>query len=211
MDSYYSNSRPEMLSFVMAPPSRVLDIGCGMGSFGAILKGKYNCEVCGIEPSEQVAAIAKQILDKVYVGTFEKVFSSLPLNSFDLIVLNDSLEHMPYPNIALNCIRSLLVDSGHVVISVPNVRFVENVFNLVLKKDWNYIDYGVLDKTHLRFFTKKSLSRLLTSSEFSIVKISGINPIKSRLFALLNLISFGIIDDMKWLQIGCIAVKNCHS
>ena len=207
MDKYFSNSRPEMLSFILKAPTNVLDIGCGNGAFGRSLKQMFDCTVTGIEPIESVGLFAKSQLDHVYIGTFEKVLHSLAPYSFDLIILNDSLEHMTQPEFVLQKIKYLLGDQGALVLSVPNVRYVENVFNLIIKKDWQYTEYGVLDKTHLRFFTQKSLIRLLRSNGFHICKIHGINATKSRIFRIINFITFGILGDMRWLQIA-VSAKN---
>jgi 2-polyprenyl-3-methyl-5-hydroxy-6-metoxy-1,4-benzoquinol methylase len=205
VDSYFSNNRSEMLSFIQNTPVNVLDIGCGSGVFGASLKRIYDCTVTGIEPIEHAGLLARRHLDSVYICSFDEAFDSLHRHSFDHIIMNDSLEHMAQPELVLDKIKHLLVAEGTIIISVPNVRFVENIYNLIFKKDWQYTDYGILDKTHLRFFTQKSLVRLVKSKGFNVTIVRGINPTASRFFKVLNFLLFDVLNDMQWLQTGLSA------
>lgn len=94
---------------------------------------------------------------------------------FDLIVLNDVLEHMVDPWSALSATSSLLGAGGHVVASIPNIRYFPVILDLVRRDEWTYSDWGVLDRTHLRFFTATTMRRMFESSGFEVVDAAGIN------------------------------------
>lgn len=172
-DAYYQNVRSEVTCFLPDVYSRVLEVGCGEGNFRSNLK--ETCEYWGIEPSERAAEIATSRLDNVLVGKFEDLAFELPDRYFDLIICNDVIEHIPDHDQLLELLRQKLHDGGVVVGSVPNVRYWKCLFSLIFKKDWLYTDQGVLDRTHLRFFTEKSLKRTLEQHRFSILKFAYIN------------------------------------
>jgi 2-polyprenyl-3-methyl-5-hydroxy-6-metoxy-1,4-benzoquinol methylase len=149
---YYSD-RGDMLKYVPDTVNTLLDVGCGEGLFGHTLKQKRNIVVWGVELFEKEANKAKDKLDRVLVGNIELNHLDLPNDYFDCVVFNDVLEHLQYPWIVLNKIKKYLKQGGYVIASIPNIRYYEIVKKLLLKKEWEYEDSGVMDKTHLRFFT----------------------------------------------------------
>ena len=151
---YFRNHRAEVAPFLPLQYHRVLEIGCGEGKFRANLK--LPCEYTGVEPSEMVAKFALATLDQVHVGTFESVASQLPRKHFDLVICNDVIEHMVDHDQFLESIKRNMTADGVLVGSVPNVRYVMHLWDLMVKKDWQYADTGILDRTHLRFFTEKA-------------------------------------------------------
>jgi len=205
-DAYYKHARPKILPFIPDPCSRVLDVGCGGGLFGELLKKERNCEVWGVEPVAEAADEAKIHLDNVINKKFLKEIG-LPSNHFDVIVFNDSLEHFPYPEPPLQYAKELLDLNGVLVCSIPNVRYIENVKHLLIDKDWKYTDEGILDHTHLRFFTKKSIRRTLENNGFEILKLDGINSHKWSGWKLnfLKAVFGEKIEDMRWLQFVVVA------
>src|SRR5436190_11088109 len=129
-DDYYAQSRPEMLAFVPATTGRLLDIGCSEGRFGAAVKEMLPlCEVWGVEPSAAAAA-AKTRLDRVFTSRIEEL-QELPDGHFDVVTMNDVLEHLPYSEPALELVRRVLKPDGRLVLSLPNVRYFLNVRDLV--------------------------------------------------------------------------------
>ncbi len=178
---YYAQSRPEMLSFVPASTRRLLDIGCGEGAFGAAVKHRLpDCEVWGIEPVASAAAVAARSSDRIIANHIEDT-PDLPSGHFDVITLNDVLEHLPWSEPVLKLVTRLLKPDGLLVMSIPNVRFFLNVRDLLFRGEWEYQDYGILDRTHFRFFTKKSVVRLLMRNGFDVVQAVGINPVPLKL------------------------------
>ena len=175
-ESYYGHSRPEIVKYIPDTVHRLLDVGCGEGNFGGLLKSMKNIEVWGIELNKEASAKATLQIDKVLVGKIEDLAGLIPESFFDCITFNDILEHLKYPDEIIRSLSSKLVPGGFIVASIPNVRFIDNLVGLLLHKDWKYTDEGVLDITHLRFYTRKSIVRLFHDLSFEIEKIEGINP-----------------------------------
>jgi 2-polyprenyl-3-methyl-5-hydroxy-6-metoxy-1,4-benzoquinol methylase len=187
---YYENNRNEIVELIPSKYNKILEIGCGSGEFRANLKNE--CEYWGIEINEIAGKKAKMNLTKVIVGDYFKIYKSLPDNYFDLVICNDIIEHMNDHNLFFKTIKKKMTEKGFLIGSIPNVRFYSNLFRLLILKDWKYQDAGILDNTHLRFFTKKSLTRALLENGFSIDKLKGINGTKFSLFSA-NLILKNIL------------------
>ncbi len=202
---YYNRCRPEMMDFIPCSAKTILDIGCGEGLFGRQLKQKINAEVWGIEIDKTAGALAQTKIDKVYIGDIVQLIDDIPNNFFDCIVFNDVLEHLVDPFYILLRIKDKLTKDGVVVSSIPNVRYFYTLKDLLIKKQWKYEDEGILDKTHLRFFTLLSIVEMFNSLDYEIRTIKGINPIKSWKLVLLNILSFGYLSDIKYLQFACVA------
>ncbi|MFH1051642.1 MAG: class I SAM-dependent methyltransferase [bacterium] len=203
-EDYYALSRPEMLKYIPKDSKRILDVGCGQGVFGKLLREKFGSEVWGIEMDNTSATIAKDNLDNVLAGDVMQIIESMD-NKFDCIVFNDILEHLADPYILLQKVKKLLLPNGVVVCSLPNVRYIGNLKRLLIDKQWRYEDAGILDKTHLRFFTMNSIIDTFEALDYELIKIEGINPVKSALFSLLNILSLGSLSDTRYIQFACVA------
>src|SRR6266404_6550133 len=94
---YYQCDRAEMLPFVPQSVSRVLEVGCGAGRFGAEIRRSRKAEVWGIEAIPEIAAQAAERLDRVLTKNIEDGALELPSDYFDCIIFNDVLEHLTYP------------------------------------------------------------------------------------------------------------------
>lgn len=200
-NSYFEWSRPEMLEFIPSNPEKVLDVGCGKGHFGKTLKEAKNAkEVWGIELVEKAAQVANTHLDKVINKSIEDALNEIPDGQFDVIVFNDILEHLIDPYSIIESIKSKLKENGVVVASIPNVRHAENLFHLIIKKDWTYQESGIRDYTHLRFFTQKTIINLFEDAGYSIDIIKGITPIRKIAFNLLNIMTLGFFSDSRYAQ-----------
>lgn len=207
--TYYAHSRPEMLDFFPLRPGRVLDVGCSSGRFGATLKDKFEgVEVWGVEPAESACAQARLVLDRVVHGMFDD-YLGLPDGYFDTIVFNDSLEHFPYTKPPLELARRLLRPGGRIVASIPNVRYWPHVKHFLFAADWHYADEGILDRTHLRFFTRKSILRTFRDAGFRVERIQGITPCwrDVRLTLCEALLPSGM-RDMLYLQYALVAAPT---
>src|ERR1019366_9587048 len=204
-DNYFEWSRKEMLPFVPANCRRVLDVGCGTGGFGASLKQTREIEVWGVEPVSSAAEKASAKLDNVVCGPFDSQIN-LPVGNFDCVIFNDVLEHMVAPERSLRYAKSLLSPGGSIVASIPNIQYLPIVWRLLFHAQWEYTDAGVLDKTHLRFFTKSTIVTMFQSEGYSLQSICGINaygcdPMPDRIlrnsYKLINELFFGRFGDMK--------------
>jgi|688.fasta_scaffold166809_1 2-polyprenyl-3-methyl-5-hydroxy-6-metoxy-1,4-benzoquinol methylase len=176
---YYQAYRKEMLDFLPANIQTVLDIGCGNGALSAVLKDQYGLETWGIELMESEAEKAAEIMHKVLVGPCEKLILQLPNHYFDAIYLNDVLEHLSNPNEVLKMLQSKLKPTGVIISSIPNIRYHKALIEIVCKQDFKYQESGILDFTHLRFFTSKSIQRMYRDLGFEIILHKGINRTKS--------------------------------
>jgi 2-polyprenyl-3-methyl-5-hydroxy-6-metoxy-1,4-benzoquinol methylase len=210
---YFREARPEMLSFVPTRSRRVLDVGCGGGAFGESLKKTREVEVWGVEPVKSVAAIASAKLDKVVEGIFGGG-AGLPVGMFDCVLFNDVLEHMLDPGEALSYARRLLAPGGVVVASIPNIRSFPTFWQLLYHASWEYRNCGVLDETHLRFFTKSSMVNMFEREGYVIERVEGINafsgfPNVSKrvwlVYRIANVLVAGGINDMKFQQFVVVA------
>lgn len=170
-------ARREMLAFVPPAARSVLDVGCGPGGFGQSLRQEASGrELWAVEPDEEVAAGASRHYDTMVVGSFPEAVAGAG-RTFDCIVFNDVLEHLVDPWSVLRAAAPLLAPGGAVVASIPNVRNVSVVAGLVLRGDWTYRDIGILDRTHLRFFTAATIRSLFADCGFTIEAMAGVNPV----------------------------------
>lgn len=201
---YYTGIREDMLPFIPAKASRILEVGCGEGNFGEIFK-KRGAEVWGIEYSSQEARVAESKLDKVFSGDVFLHLNSLPENYFDAIVCNDVLEHLTDPYTVLEKFKSKLTPTGVVISSIPNIRFFRTFFDFVFRKNWDYTDNGIMDKTHYRFFTIKSIRKMYETLGYEIIRHEGINPSRSIRPLLFNIITLNAFWDIKFRQFATVA------
>ena len=156
-DQYYAGSRSDMVKYVRDNPRHILEIGCGQGNFS---KNFPNCEYLGIEPNAEMAAKAAANNIHVINGLYDDVASQIPNGHFDLIVCNDVIEHMIDPAGFLRNVKSKLAPNGQLIASIPNIRYAPILFDLIVHADFEYQTQGIMDYTHLHFFTPKSFKRL---------------------------------------------------
>ena len=172
---YYQANRGVMAKYLPQAYERVLEVGCGAGGFFDHLR--QPCEVWGVEPNPEAARAAGLKLHRALAGRFDWVADELPNGYFDMVVCNDVIEHMDDHDAFLEAIKSKLRPGGYIVGSIPNVRHITALFKLLIAKDWPYSESGILDRTHLRFFTQKSLARTLQNHGYAIQMIEGIGSI----------------------------------
>ena len=206
-DTYYTNVRQEMIDFLPKTAKTVLDIGCGEGGFAAYIKDKFKIEAWGVEMTPEPAAIAESRLDKVLIGECETRIKDLPDNHFDAIYFNDVLEHLVDPYKVLEAIKPKLTINGVIISSIPNVRYFRVLKMLVMNKDWEYQKDGVMDKTHLRFFTSKSIQKMYKDLGFKIQSHKGINKTKSIKPYLYSFPLFFTASDMFYIQFATVVKK----
>jgi len=204
-EGYFGEERKEMLTFIPDSAGKILDVGCGEAVFSSLVKQKTGAEVWGIEIDKKAASIAERKIDRVISGSFEALINDLPDKYFDCIVFNDILEHMADPYSMLLKIKNKLAEEGFVVSSIPNVLYISVLKNVFFKKNWKYEPFGVLDKTHLRFFTKKSIINMFADLDYEIIKIKGINPSNSLKYWLFNIITLGYFRESNFLQFAVVA------
>ncbi|MEU6063257.1 class I SAM-dependent methyltransferase [Streptomyces sp. NPDC047082] len=164
---YFSHPRPEIVQVVPESARNVLELGCAAGAMGSAIKQRQNCNYIGIEMNSDAAAVAARSLDAVLVGDVETGPLPLPDQSVDCIVCADVLEHLADPWRMLRELRRIIQPGGTIVVSVPNIQNVDIVQALVNGR-WDYLDAGILDRTHLRFFTRSTFEEALIRADFTI-------------------------------------------
>ena len=191
-----------MLQFLPSTYSTVLEVGCAEGTFSRHLNAS---ERWGVESDAESARIAGNALNRVLRGSYDVVAADIPDEYFDIVICNDVIEHMRDHDWFFKSIYRKIRKQGFLIGSIPNVRHIRNLFELLILKDWRYREIGILDRTHLRFFTEKSLIRSLTESEFIIEQFNGIN--KSRgilpniLMGTISIASLGYYSDIGYLSL----------
>lgn len=204
-DGYYDNIRDEMIQYLPKQPKTIIDIGCGNGAFAEVLQEQTGAEVWGIEYMDREAQVAKGKLHKVYSGRCEDYIDALPDQYFDAVYFNDVLEHLVDPYMVLDKIKSKLSKGGVVISSIPNVRYHNTFMRVLINKDWRYEDFGVMDRTHLRFFTKKSIRAMYEDLGYDVVTNVGINRSKSIKPYLYNIPVLFTQLDIRYPQYATVA------
>lgn len=159
-----------MLRAIDGAPRRVLELGCAAGMLGKTLKERFpDAHVTGIEAGKAAAALAATRIDRVIAERIERVdFAAcgFAAGEFDTVLAGDVLEHLVDPWGALLAVRPYLAPGGQVVASIPNVRNLQVVQSLVLDGRWQYAERGLLDVTHLRFFTFEEIRAMLAQTGY---------------------------------------------
>ncbi len=198
---YCSSTRYEIDKLLPTFSKNVLDIGCRDGRTLKWLKLKQKCEkIYGIEISKYHSEKAKEFLDDIENINVEENWNYFPGKKFELILVLDTLEHLIDPWDFLKNIKSKLADDGFIIISVPNIRHYSILKNLFLFGNWEYDDSGILDNTHLRFFTKKSLNKLFTKEGLRVVEFTKYPLDFQGKARILNKLSLGLFSDFLTYQ-----------
>lgn len=174
---------------LIPPNSRVLDVGCWEGNLGEFLLKEKNCIVDGIEYNKDASDKARK---SGYRNVFEFDLNDIDSLKFDdtqydFIVFGDVLEHVLYPEDVLKKTLALLKLNGKVVISLPNIGFIYYRLTHLLG-NFDYKDVGVMDKTHVKFYTRSTMKKLFDSASLQIEKEVLYNEVKPehRFFNVLN-------------------------
>jgi O-antigen biosynthesis protein len=181
---YGDNDNEDVLRGLGAISGRLLDVGSGAGSWAPRLRDAGARELVALDPSAAAIAVAGERYDAAVVGSIEDTeLSDFADEPFDVIVVADVLEHLVDPWRALQKLRSWAVPGAVLGVSVPNLRFYRLLGNLLLRGEFEYEPWGVRDWTHLRWFTRRSLARMLMASGWEPQRwVTSTSP-KGRLLA----------------------------
>jgi 2-polyprenyl-3-methyl-5-hydroxy-6-metoxy-1,4-benzoquinol methylase len=155
------------------PQTRILDVGTASGTLGRLSPKRFN-DLYGLEPNPQWLELAKPFYKEIFCGTLENAPQDF-LSNYQVVICGDVLEHLPDPQLALTWLVGLQPAGAVFIISVPNIANLWVRVNLLLGR-FDYAERGILDRTHLRFFTRKSFLELLAASSLSVLKLK-ITPI----------------------------------
>ena len=210
---YSCNTRPELLKHVQLSEDApaVLEVGCACGGNLLRLRAERpDVELYGIELSEASATVARQFA-QVYALDVEDFHMPEWEGKFDAVILGDLLEHLRDPWQAVQHFYRITRPGGRIIISVPNVMHISNLAGLLIDGDWTYEDQGILDRTHLRFFTQRTARALVEQGGYRVVAMDGrafaISPEQAALRErLLPLLGDGAtandLDAYQWVVVG---------
>jgi 2-polyprenyl-3-methyl-5-hydroxy-6-metoxy-1,4-benzoquinol methylase len=151
---------------------RVLELGAGPGSITRLLGSHNNCRVTAIEIDKEAIKKLSLFCERVYSCDLNDQSWNMALSEdgkFEVVVAADVLEHLRDPWNALRNIREFLDKDGYVVVSLPHIGH-NAVIACLLQEDWEYHDWGLLDKTHIRYFGIQNIQRLFNDAGFKIVE-----------------------------------------
>jgi 2-polyprenyl-3-methyl-5-hydroxy-6-metoxy-1,4-benzoquinol methylase len=197
-ETYFNCERTDVARIVELGRNKILEIGCAAGVTAEILKSEGKAaEIVGIELVPEIAEIAQHKLNSVICGNIETLELSFEDQYFNYIIAADVLEHLRDPWAVILKLTPFLKHGGFFVASIPNIRYWGIIRDLVINGEWEYKEAGILDDTHLRFFTKKSIRKLFPSGFYTF----EVYPIGMQWKAeMANNISFGLFEDVLAVQ-----------
>lgn len=208
---YFGFAREEMMPFVPTSAKTILEVGCGEGGFAAALKAKRDVHITAIEAYADAAKVASSRVDEIFTAGLEEALPLLKTRQFDCIVMNDVIEHLADPWDALRQLRPFLKPlGGRFVASIPNVRYLPVFKSYLQDAQWRYERSGVMDRTHLRFFTHRSMADLFADTGYVVDTIVGINSVRSLplKLGLVNRLLGGALNDVRFQQYACTASRG---
>jgi 2-polyprenyl-3-methyl-5-hydroxy-6-metoxy-1,4-benzoquinol methylase len=167
-----SNAHGIQLRMLKDEGKRVLDVGCHSGLMGSMVKDQLKAEVVGVDFDPLALNVARARLDRVYevdleFGGWASELLEKGEGNFDVALFGDVLEHTTDPESILRETLKLLKPQGKVIVSLPNVANLRVRLGL-LRGNFTYAESGILDRTHLRFFTLQSAHELLERSGYEL-------------------------------------------
>lgn len=206
LDSYFAHTREEFIELVPRSINSLLDIGCGEGQFGRLVKSALsNCRATGIEINRVAAEKAKSNLDEVVVGDPHSIDFG---TRFQCVSCLDTIEHFADPDSLVDRIKNVFLEpDGYLILSVPNVGHW-SIIETLLAGRWDYTPEGILCNSHLRFFTLSSITALIASHDFRILKTMKVEVPAPEAFsrALTEMNSPGIEIDPSSLNAYCFGI-----
>lgn len=206
---YYHGAFPraDLIELIPQGMSRILDVGCGIGKTGQLLRERGFEEIFGVEINIDAGEQAKPHYKKVIIGDIEKDRLPFSKGFFDCILYGDVLEHLIDPWSVLKSHKEILKDNGIIICSIPNIRHYKVLKPLILKGRWEYADLGIMDRTHLRFFTLKTIEAMFQETDFEIKKLIKKKLCSTRM-KLINRLFFNHLIDFLVVQYRIVGVKK---
>lgn len=175
----YMSTREDVAGMVPAGANDILDVGCAAGALGMRL-GERGCQVTGIEINPRLARLASEVLAIVVEGDAAEILRTgrgLSAAGYDCIIFADCLEHLAQPDDVLRDAITRLRPRGLVVVSLPNVRHWDTIYNLAVRGVWPSRNVGIHDRTHLRYFTRKDAVLLLESCGLVVEHVNAVHRV----------------------------------
>lgn len=172
----------QLIIKLIRPDTAVLDVGCGVGALACYMSQSMGCTVSAVDLKAEYAAGSRRFAKQCFVGNIEEQSTWDQIEGkFDHIVFADVLEHLASPSDALERCKGRLTESGSVIASVPNIAYYRIRQHLLFGR-FDYAPTGILDMTHLRYFTAKTIAALLADCGYEVTDFGRVftNP-KNRL------------------------------
>ncbi len=209
-EAYFGRARKDILPlFPDGGVERVLEVGCGNGATLAYLKQEGLAkEVHGMELMASVAAEAETVVDALYVGNAVALVETLPDACYDVVLCLDVLEHLVDPWLFVEQLQRVLKPRGCLIASIPNLRTLPVIWNLLVLGRFDYALQGIMDRTHVRFFTKHTALLLVQTSalKLSAWRRSPMAPWSKS--ACMNALTLGLLRDLFTEQYLVKSVKT---
>jgi SAM-dependent methyltransferase len=168
----YSKRRMEIAPLLPSNIDTILEIGCGAGETMSWLRSLRPVGyAAAVELSAEAGATARSVFDDVEISDIASARMAFDTDRFDLILALDVLEHLTDPDRALQALRDRLKPTGVIIVSLPNVAHYAVSMPLLFRGRWDYADEGLLDRTHLRFFTKRTALRMVEDNGLVVARV----------------------------------------
>jgi 2-polyprenyl-3-methyl-5-hydroxy-6-metoxy-1,4-benzoquinol methylase len=194
---YFSNVRHDILPLVPSFSHKVMEVGCGNGATLKYLKENQYCsETHGIEMFPAVGEQARLNVDRLWIGDAEKIIHTIEAEEYDLILCLDVLEHMLDPWQFADRAAMLLKPGGCLIASIPNMRTAVVLAKLLFKGRFRYHDAaGIMDRTHLRYFTRESAMELMNRKPLQTESVLPSPNARGSKSNIANILTAGMLRD----------------
>lgn len=210
-ECYFSNARIDLLNLIPKEKKMgsLLEIGAGSGDTLLYAKNNrfadkiYGVELCEIENSNQDS----NEFEKFIIGNIEEIELDFDEDSFDAVICGDVLEHLINPYETVSKLKKYMKKDAIFIASIPNIRYWRVLKEIIFEGDFKYVEAGILDKTHLRFFCKKNMKKLFLDNGFDIINVVSnvyLNGGKTEIF---NKITLKKIEEFLATQYHIVSKK----
>ena len=206
--NYFDGAREDFIDELpVDPDAKILEIGCSNGNTGALAlsRNKCGCYV-GVELYEVAALNANEKISQVIIGDIEKIELPFEDNAFDVLILSEVLEHLVDPWKVLRKLNRYIKPGAIILASSPNVSHYRIIL-MLLRGEWNLTDDGIMDRTHLRWFTPSSFAEMFESAGYSVLKVEPLSPFRMQVKLQLALL-LGKGKHLFFKQIKIKAIKK---
>lgn len=188
---YFLGARADFVAeLAVNPQARILEIGCGEGGTGCLALQQLKCGTyCGVELFPSAADKAKDRISEVVLGNVEEIDLLWPGEHFDVLILSEILERLVDPWTVLKKLHPLLKPGARVFSSSPNAAN-HRIIRMLMRGEWNLTDMGLMDRTHLRWFTARSYRDLFESCGYAVDSVGQVGTL-SKKAKILSMVSFG--------------------